>query len=562
MFEKKLKPEPVTKAKTTATAQTQIRNAFVAKAKAETSITRSGNGAKKYKSSGNTLVDQFTKSGTFKAPRNFNAIVSDAELLYGEDPLNAVKFNLFLRTIPRIVSLPDGTKTQTPQKGSELKHEAIMRMIWLGMKNPEAFWKNILLFVSVGSWHDVFTMLQYDLVYNGWNDRKLDWEKFGDLILAALQNTNTSDLVKKYLPQIKAKSACRSIESQANNQIAKWICSLLFGAKESASSYKQYRKLKSSGTAHTWQQLISQKRFDKIDFNSIHGRALSILVRGKFLKNQGLSEKYTAWITKPETKDVKYTGFVHELLAPLGRYRSAISVPVNERETINKQFATLVEKAKTGNEQTKFIVVRDTSGSMGSSCAGTNMTCYDVAKALALYFSEFLTGPFADNWIEFNRTAIMHDWVGKTPIDKWYNDGSSFVGTTNFQSVIDLFVNLKRQGISEEDFPTGFIAISDGEFNPSELGKTNVETARKKLRNAGFSKEYCENFVIVLWNLQSNAYGRGTGEKFETGEDTQGVFYYGGFSASTISFLTGKIKNTYELMEEALSQEILQMVEI
>ncbi|WP_219119438.1 hypothetical protein, partial [Klebsiella pneumoniae] len=152
----------------------------------------------------------------------------------------------------------------------------------------------------------------------GWEGRQLNWKKFGDLVLSGLENSNSSELVKKYLPQIKANSACKTVEAQADNMIAKWVCSLLFGNKgeSTGSTYKQYRKLKNSGTAHEWQKLISQKNFDAIDFGKIHGRALSKLVQSKFLFNQKLSDKYAAWITSPETKDVKYTGFVHELFAP------------------------------------------------------------------------------------------------------------------------------------------------------------------------------------------------------------------------------------------------------
>jgi hypothetical protein len=550
MFETKLQPETV---KSITRAEV---NQFLTKGKAEGNKTRSGNLALKYSSSGDTFVDQFAKGGKYKEPRKFSEIAKDAEMLWGENPLKAVKFTLFLRTIPRTVNLPDGTKTSVPQKGTELKHEAIMRMLWLHGKSPESFWNNILLFVSLGSWHDVFTMLQYDLSYNGWNDRKLDWEKFGDLILAGLNNKHTVDLVKKYLPQIKSRSQATTIDAQSNNVIAKWVCSLLFGNKEGPSTYKRYRKLKNSGTAHDWQKLISQSKFDKIDFNAIHGRALSILVKSKFLKNHGLSDKYSAWITAPTTKDVKYTGFVHELFE--GSWKN----DKNKVDTINKQFETLVEKARN-NEVTDLIVVRDTSSSMGSQCPGTKSTCYDVAKALALYFSSFLKGRFADHWIEFNSTAKLQKWVGQTPTDKWNNDGSSFVGSTNFQSVVNLFAKMKQDGVPESDFPSGILAVSDGEFNKTQLDDTNVEAARRTLKNAGFSKEYCDNFIIVLWNLQNRYYGRGSGEKFETGVDTKGVYYFGGYSASVISFLNdGKIMTTYELMEAALSQEVLNMVEI
>lgn len=551
MFETKRNAEVVTVKSVT---RKEV-NAFLNNAKAESSKTRSGNGALKFSSSGDSFTDQFTKAGKYKEPRKFSQIAQDCEMLWGEDPLKCVKFALFMRTIPRVVNLPDGTKTELPQKGTELKHEAIMRMLWLSDKSPQAFWNNILLFVSLGSWHDVFTMLQYDLSYNGWKDRKLDWEKFGELILAGLNNKNTCDLIKKYLPQIKSRSQATTIDAQSNNAIAKWICSLVFGNKESASSYKAYRKIKTSGTAHDWQKLISQKRMSELDFNKIHGRALSILVKSKFLKNQGLSDKYASWITAPTTKEVKYTGFVHELFE--GRWQG----DDNNEATINKQFDTLVQKART-NEVTDLIVVRDTSGSMSSICPGTNSSCLDVGKAIALYFSEFLQGTFAGHWIEFNSDAKLQKWVGQTPVDKWKNDRSSFYGGTNFQSVINLLAKMKKEGTPESDFPSGILCISDSEFNPTSLGKTNVEAALTTLRKAGFSKAYVDNFVIVLWNLQNSFYGRGSGEKFETGKDTQNVFYFGGYSASVVSFLSEKIKTTYDLMNVALDQEVLNMVEI
>jgi hypothetical protein len=405
-------------------------------------------------------------------------------------------------------------------------------------------------------------MLQYDLVYNGWENRKLNWKRFGDLILSSLENKNTLDLVKKYLPQIKARSLCKTVESQANCMIAKWICSLLFGEKETASSYKAYRKLKTSGTAHDWQKLISQRQFDKISFDKIHGRALNLLVRSKFLKNQNLSDKYAKWVGDPKTV-VKYTGFVHELFSKLPH--SLSSLAQYEKDTINKQFATLVEKGKSEKKenQANFIVVRDTSGSMGSMATGTTMSCFNIAKALALYFSEFLTGRFTDSWIEFNNDAKMHSWKGETPIEKWYNNHSGYISSTNFQSVVNLFATLKRQGISESEFPTGILCISDGEFNPTQLGKTNVEAARSTLKSAGFSDEFVQKFQIVLWNLQSGYYGRGTGEKFETTANESGTYYFSGYSASVITFLTGhEILNARQLFEVAMDQEILNRMSL
>lgn len=532
---------------------------FVQKAMVKSVETLSGNGAKKLSSTLDSFVDQFGKLGTYKAPRSFAEIEKDCEILWAEDKLNAVKFTGFLRTISRKVQLPDGSLTSEPQKGGELKHEPIMRMIWLSQKAPDVFWKNVGLFVSLGSWHDIFTMLQCDLIYNGWDNRKLNWKRFGDLILSSLENKNTLNLVKKYLPQIKARSLCKTVESQANCMIAKWICSLLFGEKETARSYKAYRKLKSSGTAHDWQKLISQRQFDKISFDKIHGRALNLLVRSKFLKNQNLSDKYAKWVGDPKTV-VKYTGFVHELFSKLPH--SLSSLAQYEKDTVNKQFATLVEKGKSEKKENScnFIVARDISSSMTSTAVGLNMSSFNVAKAIALYFSEFLTGPFSNSYLTFESKVEMRQWKGDTPLEKWYNDHTHPFGSTNFQGVIDLFVKLKKEGISESDFPTGVIAISDGDFNATQCGKTNVEAAKNKLRDAGFSQEYVDKFTIVLWNIP-NGYCNRPYAQFETTANETGAYYFGGYSSSVISFITGhEILNARQLFEVAMEQEILNLM--
>lgn len=532
---------------------------FVTTGLGEQAVTRSGNGARKFSTTNDPFVDQFGKIGTYKAPRTYTDISKDFEEQWNEDPLTAIKFALYLRTITRKVNLPDGTTTDEAQKGAELKHEALFRMIWLSQNEPEAFWKNVGLFVALGSWHDIFTMLQYDLVYNGWAGRKMDWHKFGALILTALKNPNTSELVKKYLPQLKSNNACGSVDSQANNLIAKWLCSLLFGSKTSSFSYKSYRKLKTNGTAHEWQQLISKKKFSEIDFAKIHGRALNLLVRSKFLFNQNLSEKYKAWVKKPTT-ELKYTGFVHELFDSLPDRLSQLDE--NSMHTINKQFDTLVAKGKDKELNTRLIVVRDTSASMNQKAIGTNMSSNKIGRAIALYFSEFLTGAFADSFIEFNSDAKMHTWKGKTVLEKWYNDKASFVGSTKFESVLHLFARIKEQGIAEKDFPTGILCISDGEFDKAQLDKTNVVSARKILRDAGFSKEFAENFTIVLWNIPNAYYGQAA-PKFETfTSDVPNVFYYSGYSTSVISFLTSNVKTSRELFEEAMNQELLSRVEI
>jgi hypothetical protein len=330
--------------------------------------------------------------------------------------------------------------------------------------------------------------------------------------------------------------------------VAKWLANKLFNSE--AKSEEQYRKLKSQGNAHKWQQIISNQKFDELDFSKIHGRALNKLVRSKFLYNQKLHARYTMWADSVEK--INYTGFVHELLCELDNNFS----PEFEK-TVIKQFKESVDREKDDENLGKLVVVRDTSGSMGSSPEGTKYSCYDIAKSLALYFSEFIEGPFKNCWIEFNNSAELHTWDGNNVVEKWRNDSSSYIGSTNFLSVIDLLVRMKNFINDESVFPNGILCISDAEFDPAALNKTNVDFAFDKLRKGGFSDKYVDNFKIVLWNLY-----RKNNKHFETNDSlVKNVFYLSGYSASQVKFLLrGTVQNAKELFDEAMNQELLDLV--
>ena len=537
-------------------------NAFINAGLSESNLTTSENGAVKLKSTGSPFVDQFGKLTEYINQRSMVDIFADQDELWKINPLLTIKFTLFLRTISRKVNYNNKT-TEESQKGGELKNEPLIRMLWLGYNHPSVFMNNLQLFIYLGSWKDVFELMTFDLESNGWKDRKLPWSFLYRFIYSGLNDKSQKDLVIKYLPQIKSSGKNKSNRSIARSMIGAWLANSLFG--NVPNKFQLYRKLKTSGAAHEWQKQISKAQFDLIDFNQIHGRALSKLVKSKFLKNQGLSEKYAEWIKKPETieKGVKYTGYPHELLEPFNS-KSLNQISDNEKSTIERQFETLVNKTKDNREnKTSFITVVDISSSMRGIITGTKYSSIHVAKSLSLFFSKFLTGNFKDTFIEFDTTCLMKSFKYNDLYHNYYHSFGSCIGSTNFQSVIDLFCKLKRDGINEKEFPTGILCISDGEFNPGSLNKTNVKTALDKLRETGFSKDYVDSFVIVLWNLTNSYsyYSLSNSTKFETKSTEKNTFYFGGFSPSTISFLiNNKIETPEELFLKAMNQEILNLV--
>lgn len=554
-------------------------NSFIKEGLKTSYETESGNGALKYSSTGNDFVDNFAAISYFKEPRPYSQVAQDMSRLWNINPLLTVKLAVYIRMITRKSTIYNDEKSETldTQRGQGLKNEGIMRFMWLALNHPETFKINIPIFIAAGSWKDIFQMLSLDLQYHGWNDRKLDWNFLYKVICAGLNNPKTSSLVRKYLPTIRTNSKSITIESQANTLIGRWIASRLFSEKDRKGDnfyiYSKYRHLKSEGKAHDWQQKISKQLYEYINFNNIAGRALSLLVSSKFLENHNLTEKYSKWISSKPT--AKFTGFVFELFKPLGDYHRAEILPDYQEQTIQAQFNQLVETGKGNiNTQSKLLVVRDISGSMTSRAIGTNMSSYAIGKAMALYFSEFLDGAFKNAYAVFADDCELRVWKGNSVCDKWRNDTDSDFGSTNFLSIAKLLVKIKNKGVPESEFPTGVLALSDGEFDGTNewhdgygANSTNFKMFRKLLKEGGFSEDYVNNFKLILWDLPNGYYG-GSSPKFEDFADAPNNYYLSGYDPSAIAFIMGNEefkaspRNAEELFTVAMDQELLNRLTI
>ena len=494
-----------------------------------------------YTSTGNIFLDDFASLSGYIRKRNISDIFQTMCDLYKENPLLALKETGYLRLITRKSVLVDGTKLTT-QRGQGLKFEYIIRLIWLAINHEDVFVKNMDAFFAIGSYKDFIEMMRYDAFYN--TKAAFNW----DIILEAtkrwLNNDQTADLVKKYLPKIRCKRQCHTLREQANSIIGKAIAHKLYPTMAKEFAYNEYRKLKSSGKAHVWQKLITQGRYNEIDWSTVPGRALNKLVTGKFLNNHNLSASYMEWIDKQPV--AKFTGYPYELLE--NNYCT-----VYQEKTINKQFMQLVKNAPATTEP--FIVCLDTSFSM-TSLVTKNYTALQIAVSMAIYFSYLLKGIFENTFLEFSKTTEIRKWCGDTPLDKVNNTKYSHAcGNTDVLSVARLLVKLKKT-YPNESFPTGALIISDGEFDytrsrpPLEVFKNILATA--------FDKEFVDNFKLVLWDV------RGGSPVFESLYDEPNYFYMGGLDPSGLAFLMNKGKNSPKTAEElfnaAMDQDLLDIL--
>lgn len=548
---------------------------FVSEGLKMSAETTSQEGSLKYKTSGDDFVDQFATASMYRAPRAIEEIYHDTELLWVQDPLKTLKFILYLRTITRVVSLLDGTKTSTVQKGQGLRHESIVRLMWVAINHPEVFWKNVGLFISAGSWRDIFVLLSYDYLIH--KKPVLDWTKFQNLIIVGLGNPNSVNLIKKYLPQIKSSKKCTTDNLRANTYIGKWIASFLFDDSLKSERYRKYRELKTSGLAHNWQQLISKKLLHSIDFDTIHGRALLQLVSSNFLTNNGLEANYIAWLeSKPA---VKFTGYPHELLPKVKTVDKLVN---HEKFTINKQYQTLLNQArlsKTSSGQ-RVMAVLDISASMNSDLLiGINKyspyySSRDVALTAAIFFDDMLPDNnfFKNHLLVFSDSAALIKINGNDFLSKYKLTNLNEVrcGGTNFQSVIQFLIDYKKRNpnLDENLMPNTFVLFSDGEFySNSSARQTQFESVNGSLLEAGYSKKYCDEFKLCLVDIPNNFYNTHHPPRFETFGDAKNIFYFSGFDLSPLGFLFGRESEqkktpvtAKELFDAVMSQEMQEFL--
>lgn len=561
--------------------------------------TLSENGSDKYTTTGNPFLDDFAKLSIYKEQRDLDDIVETMENLWAHDPLRTLQLTVFLRLITRKTVLFTGEKLPT-QRGQGLKHEFFGRLLWLGSRHSKTFTKNLEHFVEAGSWKDIFDLLRYDLSYNGIANRSLNWDAIIEFIVANLRDESQRNLILKYLPQIKSSKQAVTLQEQCNSYIGKKIAVAMYGdaatSADKAYIYKKYRQLKASGKAHDWQQKISRGDYDLLNFDSIAGRALQKLVNSKFLANHGLEEIFGKWMLEQDT--AKFTGYPYELFkdARSNRYSKSWDIieqlyPKKYQQLlVDKQFKQLIEVAKQDmNRQTGFIVAMDVSGSMTAMCTGSKtMSAYSVARAMALYFSELLTGKFANTFLAFSDKVVIDKFEGNSPLYKYYNGYYKYSAcNTNFFQIAQLFGKLKAKGYPESEFPTGVICLSDGEFDrqtgdwdttgevagwrsrSNDSRETVFEAFKKHLSKCGFSKEYVDNFKMVLWDIPNSYYGgTHTTPKFEALADTPNIFHMSGFDPAGIAFLTGTStvqsvpRTPEELFETAMQQELIQRLSL
>ena len=546
-------------------------NAFI-EAAGFKSFTFSENGATKYATTDSSIVDQFGKAGNYRG-RRIDEVFSDQEEIWKENEEAALRFPFYLRMITRKAKVNKDNTTDKVQNGQGARDESFKRLLWIANEHPSTFNKNLWILPIVGSWKDLWTLMFYDISLEV---NAIDKGVVFNVIHQGLACETHVDLIKKFMPRIKSSSKCTTPWTKTTNQLAKDF------AKFMHLSYKDYNKLKVSGKAHDFQKIICAREYDKINWNLIPGRALSLLVNGNFLKNHNLTEQYGKWIMQQPV--AKFTGYPFELAAKLRKhigsymYNRGTKLPIEVKYTLDAQFNQLIKTAReNGNVTENVWCCLDTSGSMNTEVKGlNNITCLDVATSLALFFATLNNGPFHNKVIMFDHKSELFEMKGESFCDRMMNLPAVGCGDTNFQSAVEEIIKVRKEHpeIPLEAFPTTLVVVSDMQFNASNglfgrVTDTNYEYSVKSLKEV-FPSDFVDSMKFIWWDCASRYKDDFEGDAF-----TSGAYYLSGFDGSIMGMLLGQEMKVIdkesgekrnptaeEMVEKALSQEILNYIKL
>lgn len=521
---------------------------------------RTANGAASNATTHSGVLDYFAECGSYRN-RTQEEVNADMAKIFSDDVLMALKVLFYNRMITRKVQVGENLVTQ---KGQGQRDEFVKSIKWLERNYPELLYKNLWLIPVVGRWSDLW--------YDSANTNLVHYvnaEKVYELVKMGLDYEQSRGLIAKYLPKIRSKSNCKNDRHKRVNQWAKGLC------KHFGWSEKDYRKFKSdpNNTAHLFQRQICDKKFADINFSHIPGKALFNLTvrKGKdgknLLERHGLEAKYLDWVKKQPT--AKFTGYPYEL------YKEAkdSTRSLVKKITLDKQFEGLLQLAKDQLEpkmlERGVLCALDTSASMRSfSYHGTQNTKnlkfgpIDVCVGLGIYFSSLIQGAFKDHVVMFNSQSRMVKLNGTfcDKVDQIRRHPTAW-GGTNFQSIIDEIVRVKKQNphIPAEEYPQILMVVSDMQFDQSATNMSNYQDALRKLDEVGLSE-----MTFVWWNVN------GQGNEVPSTMNDAGTVLISGFDGAIVtSILGGEQKvvdkvtgqkrslTPYEQMVKALDQPVL-----
>ena len=492
-------------------------NTFMTELKNINNFGYTENGAIKRNSTLNGLMDLFALGGSYRN-RSDEDCITLFKAAFAEDEVHALKCLFYLRDI----------------RGGQGERR-FFRVVthWMASYQTDAMRRNLKFVPEYGRWDDLYIFVGTPLEDEAFKIMKHQ--------LALDVSCKTPSLLAKWL-----KSENTSSKESRNLAV---VTRNHFGM-----TAKQYRKTLSTlrERIRVLERLMSQGRFDEIEFDKIPSRA-GVIYRNAFARRDMIKAKYEAFAKDTETKVNAGALYPHDIAhRAFEANRKRLDNP--DRLMLQKYWENLPNYY--GDNIENGIAVVDVSGSM----SGVPM---EAAVSLGAYIADKAHGPFANHFITFSGNPKLVKFEGADITDKLCRCVHADWGmNTNIEAVFDMLLSTAmKQGVKPEDMPTRVYIFSDMEFDQCVTSgtvdtnhwgnrgrlvgsrgiNTLFESMKAKWARYGYKMPSC-----VFWNLDArNNNIPAIGDGFS---------YVSGFSPTMIScILSGK--DGLDLILEKLDSE-------
>lgn len=498
----------------------------------ENSFSVTENGAIGFSTSGRKLLDINFAVTSFRN-KSDKAIEDAFAKAFYEDKLLAVKWLFFARD---------------REEGIGERRLFRVCLKWLATEQPEIAKAVFSMAPHYGRMDDMWCLLDTEL-----KDEVIDWVNNQiDCDCESKVKGQSISLLAKWLPSANASS-------KETRRLAKMIYTGL------EMTEKRYRKMLSDFRKYlnVIEVKMSAKEWNDIDYNAVPSRA-NLIYNGAFLRND--EERRRAYLAALERGDkgVKINGsvnFPHDIVHKYMDGRGWGQNLKSQKDTTLEELWKALPDFVKGQGNT--ICVADGSGSMTSTIGGTNVTCLDVANALAIYFAEHSNGEFKDTYITFSERPQLVDFSGaktlreKIAIALRHDE----VANTNIEAVFDLLLKTAMsKKLNQDEIPANVLILSDMEFdscaraNGARYGmvrKTLFREIEQKWNAAGYKMPRC-----VFWNICSR-----TGTLPVNQHENFPVALVSGFSPAICKMVLSGQLDPFECLVEQLNSERYQAVE-
>lgn len=460
------------------------------------------NGQKVHSSTGNAVLDLFSKVGAIRGKDVFSLV----ERSFSENELLTMKTLFYARDI----------------RGG-LGERKVFRDALVQLANNKitvnAVRRNLHLVPEFGRWDDLLPLLETPLAQDVADLFKMQ-------IVAEWGSGVTRTLMAKWLPSVNASS-------KQTRKYASILASLMGMTK------KDYKNIVSAlrKDMNLVEQNLSKNEMSKIEYSHVPSKAM-LKYKRAFERKDG--ERWEDYKSKLESGEVKVNAgavYPYDIFNDMGfcygGWRSNTTFSLSNHNPVAQAMWDSLPNYVDG---ANVLVMADTSGSM----QGLPML---TSVSLAVYFAERNVGEYHNKFMTFSRRPYLVTLNGNTLQEK-VACIPSIVENTDLNKAMEVILDTAvKNNIPSHEMPVSLVVISDMQFDhcsPNFL----MEHFKALFNGAGY-----ELPNIIFWNV--NAYGNSPAR-----QDESGVQLVSGHSPSVFKSVLSIVgKTPYEAMIEILSDE-------